>query len=204
MTMAQVEREELASFLSTLTPDDWEQPSLCDGWRVRDVAAHIVSYDTLDAQSLATRLRRGHFTLDGSNAAGVDASQGLTPPEILETFSRSTRPRGLTAAFGGRVALLDTMIHQQDIRRALACPRTIPTDRLRAALSFSRIALALGQPWRTRGLSLITTDLDWRSGFGKEVRGPAEPLLMTIAGRRGCARELTGVGVGVLRRRIGD
>ncbi|MGH8998570.1 MAG: maleylpyruvate isomerase N-terminal domain-containing protein [Acidimicrobiia bacterium] len=32
---------------TSLTPDQWATPSLCAGWSVRDVVAHILSYEEL-------------------------------------------------------------------------------------------------------------------------------------------------------------
>src|SRR4028119_1253285 len=34
------ERTSLADVIDDLSPAEWETPSLCAGWRVRDVAAH--------------------------------------------------------------------------------------------------------------------------------------------------------------------
>ena len=45
MRLACDERADLAEFLATLTPEQWEAPTLCTLWRVRDVVAHIYSYE---------------------------------------------------------------------------------------------------------------------------------------------------------------
>ncbi|MFT8180273.1 maleylpyruvate isomerase N-terminal domain-containing protein, partial [Mycobacteroides chelonae] len=34
-------RSGVADMLSSLTPEQWSVPSLCDGWTVRDVAVHL-------------------------------------------------------------------------------------------------------------------------------------------------------------------
>lgn len=47
MRLAREERAELADLLATLGPDQWEAPSLCAGWRVRDVVAHMDSNEEL-------------------------------------------------------------------------------------------------------------------------------------------------------------
>jgi hypothetical protein len=96
--------------------------------------------------------------------------------------------------FGGRIALADGMVHQQDIRRALGIPRSIPPERLVVAVNFARIAPAIGLPvaGRVRGLKLVATDMDWSAGRGPEVHGTGEALLMAIAGRRGITDELSG------------
>ena len=55
MPLAEEERADLLALLRELTPAQWDAPSLCDSWRVRDVATHIVSYDELSkAATVAT------------------------------------------------------------------------------------------------------------------------------------------------------
>ncbi|WP_029928152.1 maleylpyruvate isomerase family mycothiol-dependent enzyme [Nocardia otitidiscaviarum] len=41
------ERLSLADFLDGLTADDWNRDSLCDGWTVHDVLAHVALADLL-------------------------------------------------------------------------------------------------------------------------------------------------------------
>jgi uncharacterized protein (TIGR03083 family) len=94
------------------------------------------------------------------------------------------------------------MIHQQDIRRAIGKPREIPEARLVAVLDFSLKAPTLPSKANRRGLRLVATDLDWTSGHGPEVVGPAEALLMAVAGRPHALGELTGDGLPTLRERV--
>jgi len=110
---------------------------------------------------------------------------------------------GLTAGFGGRIALTDGTIHHQDIRRPLGLPREIPADRLLCVLDFGRTAPTIRAKKRIQGLTLTATDLDWTTGTGPIVEGPAESLLMTLAGRRGVVGELSGPGQSTLAQRIG-
>jgi uncharacterized protein (TIGR03083 family) len=141
-----------------------------------------------------------------ANALGVQAARGADPDAagtaVLEQYRRHRQPTGLTAGFGGRIALTDGLIHHQDIRRAIGLPRTVPPERLRAVLPFALTSPLLGGLWRVRGVSLRATDLDWRHGRGPEVTGPAEALLMVMAGRPDPLPELTGPGLPVLRRRV--
>lgn len=133
MDMACAERDDLAALLATLTPSQWEAPTLCAGWRVRDVVAHMVSYDHLGARGLAGRFVEGRIVR--ANEVGVDEFRAYSIEELLEFFVRHRRPRGLTAGFGGMIALVDGVIHHQDIRRPLGMPRTVPEDRLRYVLA---------------------------------------------------------------------
>jgi uncharacterized protein (TIGR03083 family) len=203
MSLAREERAELADLLATLTPAQWEAPSLCTGWRVRDVVAHMYSYEELGPVGLVGRFVRGGLRLDRINAAGVAAYADRSPDELLALVRDHQQPRGLTAGFGGRIALTDGVIHHQDIRRPLGLPRDIPAERMRVVLEFARTAPTIGAAKRVRGLTLVATDLDWRAGSGPVVEGPAEPLLMAVAGRRGVAGELTGPGLETLAARIG-
>ncbi|WP_224391361.1 maleylpyruvate isomerase family mycothiol-dependent enzyme [Pseudonocardia sp. ICBG1293] len=199
MSMARAERADLADFLDALTPAQWESPSLCPGWRVRDVVAHMFSYDELSTVGLIGRFVRGGVLPDRVNAVGVDAYARYTPDELLALVRRCQQPRGLTAGFGGKIALTDGTIHHQDLRRPLAIPREIPADRLRAVLDFARTAPTIGASKRVRGLRLIATDVDWSAGEGPE---PGEALLMAIAGRRIVADELSGAGQPTMAARL--
>lgn len=202
MPLARDERAEFAEFLATLSPQQWEAATLCAGWRVRDVVAHVISYDELSGRGLVRRLVQGRLVPDRANAVGLAEYNTRSPEELLALLRKHATPRGLTAALGGMIALLDGMIHQQDIRRPLGMPRDIPAERLVPALRGALRAPVIGGFWRVRGLRLVATDLDWSTGRGPEVRGPAEALLMAIAGRRGIVSELDGPGQQTLAGRI--
>ncbi|MGH3778885.1 MAG: maleylpyruvate isomerase family mycothiol-dependent enzyme [Pseudonocardiaceae bacterium] len=202
MSLARAERADLADLLTTLTPAQWEAPSLCAGWRVRDVVAHMFSYDELGIGGLIGRFVRGGLRPDRVNAVGVAAYDDRGTDDLVRLVRDHLRPRGLTAGFGGRIALTDGLIHHQDIRRPLGLPRDIPAERLRTALQFALTAPTIGAAKRIRGLTLSATDLDWTAGTGLAVEGPAEALLMVIAGRHGIIEELAGPGRPTLADRL--
>ncbi|ONM48025.1 DinB family protein [Nocardia donostiensis] len=202
MDMAEAERKDLAALLAGLTPQQWQMPTLCDRWTVKDVVAHMISYDDLGPTGLAMRFVRGRLLW--ANQAGVDEFASYSPDQLLELLTTHLRPRGLTAGFGGMVGLVDGTIHHQDIRRGLGIPRQIPPQRLHRVLTAVRPNPRLGVPWRIRGLRLEATDLDWSTGKGLLVSGPGEALLMAMTGRRGIIAELTGPGRARLAGRIGD
>jgi uncharacterized protein (TIGR03083 family) len=200
--MARDEREEFAAFLEGLTPQQWESPTLCDRWRVRDVAIHTVSYDELSTRGLVARFLKGRLSSDRINAIGVADYADRTPEQIVALIRANPEPHGLTGGFGGRIALTDGMIHQQDIRRPLGIPRAIDPERLRTALDFVRFAPTIRGAWRARGVRLVATDIDWSYGKGDEVRGTGEALLMAMAGRRAALSDLEGPGKAKLAQHI--
>jgi uncharacterized protein (TIGR03083 family) len=202
MRMACEERHDFADLLAGLSPDQWEQPSLCERWRVRDVVAHVLSYEELSRWGLVMRFAKGGFVPNRVNAVGVAEYATRSPEQLTELARASIRPRGLTAGFGGMIALVDGMIHQQDIRRPLGIPRTIPSARLRAVLNYSLTVPAVRGAKRSRRVRLVATDLDWSHGDGPEVRGSGEALLMAMAARPDALRDLEGPGKATLAQNI--
>ncbi len=200
--MARAEREDFAAFLETLSPQQWRASTLCERWNVREVAAHAISFDELTRPELVARFLKGRLLVDRINQVGVDEYADRPPEQLVALIREYAHPHGLTAGFGGRVALTDNMIHQQDIRRALDIPRSIPVDRLRTALDFSLYAPMIRGAWRARGVRLVATDLDWSHGRGADVQGPGEALLMAMAGRGDAMKDLSGPGKGTLVQRM--
>ena len=200
--LARDERADLAAFLATLSPQQWQAPTLCAGWRVRDVVAHVIGYDELDMRGLLAHALHGRLRPGRVNAITLAAYSTQSPEQLLALLKAHLQPRGLPAALGGRVALAEGLIHHQDIRRALGAPRAIPPGRLLPALRIALIAPDIGGPWRIRGVRLVATDLRFAAGVGPQVRGAAEALLMAIAGRHGVVDELSGPGQAKLARRI--
>lgn len=68
------ERQDILALLRSLTPDQWETPSLCEGWRVKDVAAHLLVDEPVQSGMvlrLVPLLARGRFSVDRTNAAWI-------------------------------------------------------------------------------------------------------------------------------------
>ncbi|OBJ10757.1 maleylpyruvate isomerase family mycothiol-dependent enzyme [Mycobacterium sp. 1465703.0] len=200
MAMARAERTDLAEFLATLTPQEWEAPTLCTRWNVKDVVAHVVSYEELGPLGLLKRFARGWVVR--ANQVGVDDFAALTPQQLLDFLRSHLQPRGLTAGFGGMIALVDGTIHHQDIRRSLKRPREVPADRLARILPLVPGNPRLGAGRRIRGLRLRATDVDWTHGEGPEVSGPGEALLLAMTGRPAALADLDGPGLTTLAGRV--
>lgn len=191
------ERRELIELLRGLTEQEWETPSLCAGWRVRDVVAHLLT-DTLGPMAYATAIAKNRGSVDRVNGALAESFAALSTAQLVDKFDREG---GRLSKYSPRLALSDLMVHQQDIRRPLGRPRTIPADRLIAVLSYPDPFAFPGK--RTRGLRFVATDVGWSWGDGPEVRGPGEAIALAVVGRAVVLDELTGGGVPELRRRCG-
>lgn len=200
--MATQERAEFTALLETLTPEQWATPSLCAGWTVHDVVAHAISYEELGPREVISRLGRGMFVPKRANAFGLADYRERSSEELIALYQKFTRPQGLTTSFGGRIALCDGMIHQQDVRRPLGLPREIPGERIAPVLTFAMWAPVIRGALHTRGVRLVAIDVDWSFGVGPEASGPAEALLMVMSGRRGIVPELSGPGTEKLAARL--
>ncbi len=198
--MATAERTELAGLLATLTLEQWVSPSLCARWRIRDVVAHVMSFDGLTVPGVLRRAVQGRLV--NINQVAVDELASLDPDDLLDRLRSHLRPQGVATIFGGRLSLIDIVIHHQDIRRPLGLPRHVPVERLRRVLPDSLHTPELPGWHLTRGVRLTPTDLDWSHGRGPHITGSAEAILMAAAGRLAAVHELSGPGQPVLARRI--
>ena len=201
--MVRDERADLARLLASLSPQQWEAPTLCTAWRVRDVVAHVISYDDLSTRELLARAVQGRLRSGRINAIVMAPYAAHSPGQLVALLTEQLSPGGLLGLLGGRVGLVETLIHHQDIRRGLGLPRAVPAERLLPALRTALIAPDVGSLWALRGVRLVATDLRFAAGTGPQVRGRAEALLMVIAGRPQAVSELSGPGRARLAARMG-
>lgn len=201
---AAIERERLAlaDLLATLTDDEWDRPSLCAGWRVRDVAAHValapqppglctMLAEAARARGSFHRLNHDIAVRHAGDHAGADLVASLRAHAADRTLPPVTTYRNI---------LYDTLVHSQDIAIPLGREHPMPVDAARAGAT--RV-WTMGWPfWAKRRLSgfrLQATDVDWAVGTGPhELRGPIAALLLLITGRTAANHQLTGDGVTVL------
>lgn len=198
------ENSDLSAYLHTLAPPDWDRPSLCEGWRVRDVVGHILYGNEMHLVTLPVRLARHGFSSDRSGKAySIARADGRTVVELLRAFDERDPWAGTCRVFPPRLTLLDRLAHHQDIRRALGHPRQVPEERLLAVLEPTpRLGSVFGARRRTKGLRFEATDVPWSWGDGPTVTGPGEALFMAMLGRGQALGELAGDGLPQLASRV--
>lgn len=196
--MVTEERRELADFLRTLSDEQWRGPTLCDRWQVRDVVAHLL-YDSARVLRHPATVLRARFDVDRFNNLMVERYRCYSPTELLEMFE-SGIGRGPATLIAPRVALSDTLVHHQDIRRPLGCTRQIDRATLLEVLSHPE---PFARPRRfTHGLRFVATDVGFAAGGGPEIFGRGEALALAMVGRHSVLEELHGEGVAILRARL--
>ncbi|MFC9967314.1 maleylpyruvate isomerase family mycothiol-dependent enzyme [Nocardia ignorata] len=177
------ERLALADFLETLTPGDWATPSLCPGWTIHDVLAHVSTTDTLRETLVAVLRAKGNWNRMNAELATTRAARHA-PAELLtelRAFADSTRR---APGAGVLDPLVDIIVHGQDIARPLARPYETPVDRVVPALDYAIASRFYGAKKRFRATRLTATDTDWTYGEGPEdIEAPAIDLLLLATGR---------------------
>ncbi|MCW3814303.1 maleylpyruvate isomerase family mycothiol-dependent enzyme [Micromonospora sp. DR5-3] len=179
------ERRELADLLATLPAAQWDSSSLCDGWRVREVVAHMtMPFRTSVGRILIDLVKaRGSFDRMADRAARRDAA--TMPAERLLAALRENTDHPWTPPGGGVAgALSHDVIHGLDITVGLGLDRRVPPERVGLVLAGMRPRNVAYFGVDLTGVSLQATDLDWEYGSGTPLRGLAQDLLLVICGRR--------------------
>jgi uncharacterized protein (TIGR03083 family) len=196
-------RTGFAAQVKELTPAEWDAPTLCEGWRVRDVVAHLILPDRFSLLGGLLGFIRAGFRLDRFIHRDAIVRGSVPVPELLASFHAGIHRRSVPPGRQPANVLADLVIHLQDIRRPLGLDWSYNGKLLETVASTIYPDKALGVPKRVAGLSLRATDTEWAEGDGVEVSGPLEALILTMAGRRVTLPMLTGTGRAVLAARIG-
>ncbi len=199
------ERKALIDDLAGLTPGQWEVPSLCGGWTVHDVAAHLVDNARTTRLGIVVAMVRARLDFDRQNDTGVAREKGVTPAETLDRL-RAVAGRRTTPPAPLDSRLVEEVVHGEDVRRPLGMRRDYPTETVERALAHQlRTSVGLGGgKQRAAGLRLLATDADWSHGEGAEVSGPLASLLMVVSGRAEALDDLTGPGLSRLGAALAD
>ncbi|MER8266124.1 maleylpyruvate isomerase family mycothiol-dependent enzyme [Streptomyces griseus] len=197
--MVHAERAALIEDLARLEPGQWETPSLCAGWTVHDVAAHLVDTALTTRIGFVVGLARARFDFDLQNARGVERERGASPQETLERLRR-VASRTTTPPAPLDTRLVEEVVHGEDIRRAVGPVRSYPLEAVVRALRLqARTPESFGGARETVAtVRLTATDADLSIGEGPDATGPALSLLLAVSGRRQAVEELSGPGVGLL------
>jgi uncharacterized protein (TIGR03083 family) len=198
------ERLSLADLFDDLSPQEWETPSLCAGWRVRDVAAHLtLSQMGLITAVVAAARARGNFNRMVHDTAVRQAR--LPTTEYARRLRAMAGSRRKAPGVSHLEPLMDVLVHGQDIAIPLGRPRPVPTEAAMAAAD--RVWPNLF-PWRAerklRGFRFAATDCSWTAGEGRLAEGPIAAILLLLTGRPAGLAQLAGPGVADLRGVIQD
>ena len=195
------ERMALAEDLVPLTEEQWSTSSLCPRWTVRNVLAHMSGTAQITPATFLPKLIGSGFSFERLQAKGIAANLGTSGADTLSHFeaivASEKRPPGPKDTILG-----ETIIHAEDIRRALGIAHKYPPDAVVELADFFKGSnMIIGTKNRINGLRLNASDTEWSHGSGPEVSGPMLSLLMAMTGRKPVLQDLAGDGVATLRER---
>ena len=178
------ERRRLVDLLTELNPEQWAAASLCDGWQVREVVAHITMPYRYGAPRFLLGFARSGFRFNRyADRAAKDDTAKLTDAELLQclrdNIEHPWRPPG-----GGQAgALSHDVIHGLDITEPLGLPQS-PPERIRLVLVDAGTKNLAFFGTDLTGMRLIADDVDLSMGDGpREIRMSAREMLLGVTGR---------------------
>jgi uncharacterized protein (TIGR03083 family) len=200
-TTISAERGSLASDLADLTPTQWDTPSLCAGWTVRDIVAHLSATASLNPATFFLGMTKAGFNFNKFANDQIAKHRRADPAATLAEFrglqNSTSAPPGPKTSWLGEV-----VVHGADVRRPLGIPHTYALGSVRQVIDFYKGSnMLIGSKNRVAGLALHATDDDWQHGNGEAVEGPLLSLLLAMTGRAAACDDLIGPGVPTLRGR---
>lgn len=195
----------IADILEDLSPAQWEEATLCEGWTVRHLAAHLLQPMLVGFGRFFVAAIRNR----GDTAATVDhlarSIARREPAELIALLRQHAPDRSTPRRVGPFGPFSETCIHLSDFARPLGLDVGAPRDdwlELLGYLTSGHAAPSLVPSGRLDGISLRATDADWRHGAGPEMSGTLEALAMAVTGRESAVSDLHGPGVDTLSARL--
>ena len=172
----------LAGLLEGLTAEQWTAPSLCDGWQVRDVAAHLTHSHMHPVRAIVEAARSG-FRFD-SMIQRLGREDPRSQAEIAIALRGMAGSRKRVPGTSVQQPLIELLVHGQDIAVPLGIDWPMPLDAAReAAQKLSGMTFPLNGQRRLAGVRLVATDAEFAAGEGREVQVPIGDIVMVLAGR---------------------
>ncbi|MCK0174941.1 MULTISPECIES: maleylpyruvate isomerase family mycothiol-dependent enzyme [Mycobacteriaceae] len=197
------ERRSIADLIDGLDPAGLATASLCAGWDVKTVAAHLIS-DFADGFS--------GFLLSGIRHGGIDrgidalARRRAQAPaaEIADTLRRRAEHRLSPPVAGPLSGLADVLIHGADMRIPLGVAHQPDPAQVARVLDFltGRTQIGFFPHRRLRGIALRDEDTGRTWGHGAAIHGRGAALMLSICGRTVAVDQLTGPGLPLLMSRL--
>jgi uncharacterized protein (TIGR03083 family) len=173
----------LAGMLAAAPPATWDAPSLCEGWQVRHVVAHLTMPARLTPEQFGAELAAagGDFGRLSDSVAARDATRPVA--DHLAAL-RSPLLHGWQPPGGGAAgALSHAVIHSLDVTVALDRPAVAPREAVVSVLD--QLVGSNGAIFGLdlTGVRLEATDTAWGWGSGEVVQADSARLVALLSGR---------------------
>lgn len=191
--------EERASILETfegLAPEQWDVPTLCGDWTVRQMLAHLILAADPPFGRYTVEMVKAGGSFDRANTRIAVAEAQRPTDELIARYRERFGKRYAPPVLGPSAPLTDVLLHSLDVRIPLGLPTERPPERYAACLdlllSRKRVLgfVRGGRP----SLRWVATDHEWSTGRGDEVHGTMADLALAASGRACRIDALTGPG----------
>jgi len=200
MDLISAERRELAGVLAGLSAGQWKSPSLCAGWTVGHVAAHLTMPFRITEEDFARGMAEAHGQFTEFSDAVAARDSRLPQAELVAALRDNIDNPWAPPGGGQPGALSHDLIHGLDMTWPLSITYPIPDQAMTTVLD-----LIAGQDGPSAfgvdldGIELQASDLDWSSGTGAQAVGPSRDLLLLLARRSLPHDAVSGPGAQRLR-----
>lgn len=200
----EAERLRLADLFEDLAPHEWRVDSLCPGWTVHDVLAHLTLATRETAPAIFRKVLRARGDINRAFAdAARDRAREAGPAELVAQLRETAASARRVPGAGVADPLVDVVVHGQDVVRPLGRVHEVAPDRVVPGLEHVWGNGFYVPKGRFDGVRCAAVDVGWSAGDGPdEVRGTATDLLLLLTGRTVALETLSGPGVDVLARAI--
>jgi uncharacterized protein (TIGR03083 family) len=174
----------LADALEGQQPTVGDLASLCDGWTVRNVIAHLTMAARYDGPAFQAELAAVAYDFQTLSDT-IALRDGELPLDVLLDSLRSpTMAQWAPPGGGAAGALSHVVIHGLDVTSAIGLPRTASDEATRIVLDgFTSGGVHERFGTKIEGRRFTATDLDWTYGDGRLIEAEAADLVLAMAGR---------------------
>lgn len=191
------ERQALIDLFRTLEPEQWSVPSLCPGWTVHDVLAHLTSVQEASPWQMARAAVLGRGVPSRVITILAEQWSQRSPGQLIDGLQHKVDSHFAPPGLGYRASLTDVMVHRLDVALPLGIEPGRPAVSWQPVLEFLTAGVPLLGTIRTGRprVRWTASDLGWSAGDGPEVSGPADAIGCTLSGRDALLSGLDGPGV---------
>lgn len=207
------QRVRTVTLLQELTPAEWDQASLCEAWRVRDVVAHLSLQPITLRDALWSMVRHPGSLTKASIAQAIREANRRPPEQLIARLAATVGSRRHNIGVTERETLIEIIVHGQDVAVPLERRLEVPPEAAAAAARhFSAYEASRKGRWLVallfrrvplRSYRLTATDIEWSAGEGLEIRGPILAILLLLTGRTARFFDLEGPGAAALGATLG-
>ncbi|WP_250032761.1 maleylpyruvate isomerase family mycothiol-dependent enzyme [Paractinoplanes maris] len=200
-------RRVIVELLTGLAPAEWDTPSLCEAWTVRDVAAHLTMPLLTLRQLALLAIRHPGGTNRLIREGSIDLARRHDPGQLVHRLGLLI---GRHRAFPGltcRESLIDAVGHTFDMAIPLGLEIRVPAAEVAEAADRVVSYRGRGNAKVFRSLPLTTfrlnaTDYNWSTGNGAQVAGTMTDLFLLLTGRAVRIGHVHGPGADALRHAV--